>query len=96
VGVTSDPDALVTAAIEQALAIDNPALRARTITRIIKAIEDDPRPKEARAVDVRELRKDRTLKEVAELVELSIGRVDQIAKGTITGRRAKAAEKTGP
>lgn len=90
--MTIDPDELVKAAVEQALAIDDPAIRARTITRILKAIEDDPRPKEARAVDVRELRKDKTLKEVAELVELSIGRVDQIAKGTVTGRRAKKAD----
>lgn len=90
--MTIDPDEIVKAAIEQALAIDEPAIRARTITRILKAIEDDPRPKEARALDVRELREDKTLKEVAELVELSIGRVDQIAKGTITGRRARKAE----
>jgi len=87
--MTTDPDEIVKAAIDQALAIDDPAVRARTITRILKAVEDDPRPKEARATDVRELRQDRTLKEVAELVELSIGRVDQIAKGTVTGRRAK-------
>lgn len=92
--MTTDPDALVTVAIEQALAIDDPALRARTITRIIKAVEDEPRLKKTRETDVRELRQDHTLKEVAELVELSIGRVDQIAKGTITGRRAKSAEKT--
>jgi hypothetical protein len=93
--MTTDPDALVTAAIEQALAIDDPALRARTITRILKAIEDEPRLKRTREADVRQLRETRTLKDVAELVELSIGRVDQIAKGTITGRRAKTADKTG-
>jgi len=89
--MTTDPEGLVEQAIEQALAIDDPALRGRTITRILKAVEDDKRLKDARATDVRELRKDRTLKEVAELVELSIGRVDQIAKGTVTGRRAKRA-----
>ena len=89
--MTTDPDALVTAAIEQALAIDDPALRARTITRILKAIEDEPRLKRTRETDVRQLRETRTLKDVAELVELSIGRIDQIAKGTVTGRRAKDA-----
>jgi L-rhamnose isomerase len=87
--MTNDPDEIVKAAIEQALAIDDPALRGRTITRILKAVEDDKRLKDARATDVRELRQDRTLKEVAELVELSIGRIDQIAKGTVTGRRVK-------
>jgi DNA repair exonuclease SbcCD nuclease subunit len=89
--MNNDPDEIVKVAIEQALAIDDPALRGRTITRILKAVEDDKRLKDARATDVRELREDKTLKEVAELVELSIGRVDQIAKGTVTGRRAKKA-----
>jgi DNA-binding PucR family transcriptional regulator len=93
--MTTKPEDLVETAIQQALAIDDPALRGRTITRILKAVEDDKRLKDARATDVRELRQAHTLKEVAELVELSIGRVDQIAKGTITGRRAKAAERTG-
>ncbi|MFC9497716.1 hypothetical protein [Streptomyces sp. NPDC056982] len=90
--MTTDPDAIVKAAIEQALAIDDPATRARTITRILKAVEDDPRPKEAREADVRELRNSKTLKEIADLVELSTGRVGQIAQGTVTGRRAKKAE----
>ncbi|WP_428956174.1 hypothetical protein [Streptomyces sp. cg35] len=90
--MTGTPDDIVKQAIEQALAIDDPALRGRTITRILKAVEDDPRLKQARETDVRELRQDKTLKEVAELVELSIGRVDQIAKGTVTGRRAKKAD----
>lgn len=93
--MATNPEDLVETAIQQALALDDPALRARTITRIIKAVEDEPRLKQTREADVRKLRGTRTLKEVAELVELSIGRVDQIAKGTITGRRAKTAEKTG-
>ena len=95
--MTAAPNDLVKQAIEQALAIDDAALRGRTITRILKAVEDDKRLKEARQADVVELRKERTLKEVADLVELSIGRVDQIAKGTVTGRRAaakRAAEAT--
>lgn len=88
--MTTDPDDLVKQAIKQALAISDPALRGRTITRIIKAVEDDKRLAEARQTDVIELRQTRTLKEVSELVELSIGRIDQIAKGTVTGRRAGA------
>ncbi|WP_420032201.1 hypothetical protein ACN2WE_04905 [Streptomyces sp. cg28] len=88
--MTASPDELVKQAIEQVLAINDPALRGRTITRILKAVEDDKRLKDARTADVRELRKDKTLKEVADLVELSIGRVDQIAKGAITGRRVPA------
>lgn len=94
--MATNPEDLVETAIQQALTIGDPAVRARTITRIIKAVEDEPLLKKTREADVRQLRGTRTLKEVAELVELSIGRVDQIAKGTITGRRAKAAEKTGP
>lgn len=82
------PEDLVEQAIDQALTIDDPALRGRTITRILKAVEDDARLKQARAADIRELRQAQTLKEVAAAVELSIGRVDQIAKGTVTGRRA--------
>lgn len=89
--MTTDPDKLVEQAIEQALALDDPAVRGRTITRILKAVEESQELKDARAADVRELRKEKTLKEVAGLVELSIGRVDQIAKGAVTGRRAKKA-----
>ncbi|WP_369214694.1 hypothetical protein [Streptomyces flavofungini] len=94
----TDPDDVVKQAIEQALAIEDPATRGRTITRVLKAVEDDPRLKDARATDIRELRKNHTLKEVAALVELSIGRVDQIAKGTVTGRRRvkKAAPEAAP
>lgn len=91
--MATDPDGTVKQAVEQALTISDPALRGRTITRILKAVEDDPRLKQAREADIRELRQDKTLKEVAELVELSIGRVDQIAKGTVTGRRAKKTSK---
>ncbi|MFI1485717.1 hypothetical protein [Streptomyces sp. NPDC020747] len=83
------PDDLVKAAIEQALAIDDPAIRGRAITRILKAVEDDKRLKEARAADVIELRKTRTGQEVAELVELSVGRISHLVNGTVTGRRAK-------
>lgn len=90
--MATNPEDLIKTAIQQALTLDDPALRARTITRIIKAVEDEPRLKQTREVDVRQLRSSRTLKEVAELVELSIGRVDQIAKGTVTGRRARKPE----
>ena len=87
------PNDLVKTAIEQALAIDEPALRARTITRILKAVEDDPRLKRAREADVRELRQTRTGKEVSDLVELSVGRISHIVNGTVTGRRSNRNEK---
>ncbi|WP_328825981.1 hypothetical protein OHT77_01070 [Streptomyces sp. NBC_00252] len=87
------PDDLIKAAIEHALAIDDPALRARTITRVLKAVEDDQRLKQAREADVRELRRTRTGKEVSELVELSVGRISHIVNGTVTGRRSKRSEK---
>ncbi|QIB49488.1 hypothetical protein [Streptomyces aureoverticillatus] len=89
----TSPDDLARAAIEQALAIKDPALRARTITRILKAVEDDPRLKQAREADVRELRQTRTGKEVSGLVELSVGRISHIVNGTVTGRRSKPNEK---
>lgn len=91
--MTTDPEDLVEQAIEQALAIDDPALRGRTITRILKAVEDDKRLKEARSADVIELRKTRTGGEVAALVELSVGRISHIVNGTVTGRRAKKASE---
>ncbi|MFF5010891.1 hypothetical protein ACFY3G_49920 [Streptomyces phaeochromogenes] len=47
------------------VAVDDPALRARTITRILRAVEDDPRLKQAREADVRELRQTRTGKKVS-------------------------------
>lgn len=81
------PVDLAKEAIEQALAMNDPAMRARAITGIIKAVEDDARLKAAREEDVRALRQTLTLREVSEKVGLSIGRVDQIAKGTVTGRR---------
>lgn len=84
------PVDLAKEAIERALAITDPAVRARAITDIIKAVEDDHRLKAAREEDVRALRQTLTLREVSEKVGLSIGRVDQIAKGTVTGRRRPA------
>lgn len=87
--MTTDPDEIVKQAIEQTLTIDDPAMRARTITRILKLIEDDKRLKEVRAADVIELRQTRTGQEVADLVELSVGRISHLVNGTVTGRRAK-------
>ncbi|MFD8545693.1 hypothetical protein [Streptomyces sp. NPDC059649] len=83
------PVGLAKEAIERALAITEPAVRARAITDIIKAVEDDARLKSTRKADVLLLRETLTLREVSEKVGLSIGRVDQIAKGTVTGRRSK-------
>ncbi|MFD9561560.1 hypothetical protein [Streptomyces sp. NPDC059994] len=85
------PVATVKAAIDQALAITDPAGRARTITGIIKAVEDDPRLKAARKDDLTKLRETLTLREVSEQTDLSVPRVDQIVKGRTTGRRTKRA-----
>jgi hypothetical protein len=87
----TNPAQLAKAAIGQALAMADPAQRARAITDILKAVEDDKRLKDTRAADLRTLRETLTLREVSEQVGLSIGRVDQIVKGTVTGRRAKGA-----
>ena len=66
----------------------DPAERGRTITEIIAAVEKDSRLTQAREADVRTLYETRTLKEVGELVKLSLPRVHQIVSGRTTGRRA--------
>lgn len=91
--MSTDPITLVEQAIEQALAIDDPAVRGHTITRILRTVEEDKRLKEAREADVIELRATRTGQEVAELVGLSVGRISHILNGTVTGRRAKKASE---
>jgi hypothetical protein len=85
------PADAVKTAINQALSIGDPAERARTITDLIKAVEDDPRLARARKEDLTKLRKNLTLREVHEQTGLSIPRIDQIVKGRTTGRRAKKA-----
>lgn len=91
------PADAVKTAIEQALAIQDAAPRARTITDILKAVEDDPRLASARKDDLTTLRETLTLREVSEQTGLSIPRIDQIVKGRTTGRRAKkAAEQEQP
>lgn len=75
--------ALFQAAADRAL---DPALspveRAARITALLKAV-DDRRPEltETRRTDVRELRQTMTLAKVGEAIDLSVPRVDQIAKG---------------
>lgn len=83
---TTPADA-VKAAVEQALAMTDPAQRGRTITEIIAAVEKDSRLTAAREADVRALYETRTLKEVGELVKLSLPRIHQIVTGRTTGRR---------
>jgi DNA-directed RNA polymerase sigma subunit (sigma70/sigma32) len=88
------PAELTQAAVDSALAIDEPAARARAITGILDVIQTaSPELQAARRADIVKLREDHTLREVGEQVGLSIGRVDQIAKGTTTGRRVKAEAK---
>ncbi|WP_405673186.1 hypothetical protein [Streptomyces sp. NBC_01530] len=91
----TNPAALATAAVDQALALTDPAERARAITDILKTIEDDKRLKHTRATDLRTLRETLTLREVSEQVDLSVGRIDQIVKGIVTGRRARRAAEDG-
>lgn len=91
---TTPADA-VKAAVEQALAMTDPAERGRTITEIIAAVEKEPRLTEAREADVRKLYETRTLKEVGELVKLSLPRVHQIVTGRTTGRRAAKKQAAG-
>lgn len=88
------PADTVKAAVEQALAMTDPAQRGRTITEIIAAVEKDPRLKEAREADVHKLYETRTLGEVGELVKLSVPRVHQIVTGSTTGRRAARKRAT--
>ncbi|MEV6548037.1 hypothetical protein AB0M57_04915 [Streptomyces sp. NPDC051597] len=91
------PADTVKTAIEQALAISAPAERARIITDILKAVEDDPRLASTRKADLTELRETLTLREVSGQIGLSIPRIDQIVKGRTTGRRArKATEREQP
>lgn len=84
---TENPLDLVKAAVGQILAVSDPAERARLISRLHDAAAD-PALKAAREADVRELRKSHTLAYISDLTGLSIGRVDQIATGRVTGRRA--------
>jgi hypothetical protein len=86
----TDPADVAKGAIERALAINDPGERARVITAILKVV-DDANLAAVRQADVRILRETQTLREVAEKIHLSIGRVDQISKATVTGRRAKKA-----
>ncbi|MGW2861973.1 hypothetical protein [Streptomyces sp. NPDC001205] len=91
------PADTVKTAIDQALSISDPAQRARAITDLIKAVEDDPRLASARKDDLTKLRETLTLREVHEQTGLSIPRIDQIVKSRTTGRRAKrAAEPEQP
>ncbi|MGE7438005.1 sigma factor-like helix-turn-helix DNA-binding protein [Kitasatospora sp. NPDC001175] len=85
------PAELTQTAIDHALAMDDPAQRARAITGILDVIKTaSPQLQATRRADVLKLRETLTLREIGERIGLSIGRVDQIAKGATTGRRAKA------
>jgi gamma-glutamyl phosphate reductase len=94
--MTTTPADAVRAAAEQALAMTDPAQRCRAITDILKAVEDDKRLTHARETDLRTLRETLTLREISEQVGLSIGRIDQIVKRTVTGRRTKGGVAEEP
>ena len=73
---------LVKDAITRALALSDPAERARAITGILGVVKAaNPELKATRQADVLKLRETLTLREVAEGIGTSIPRVDQIAKG---------------
>jgi serine kinase of HPr protein (carbohydrate metabolism regulator) len=70
------------AAIDAAIAISDPAERALAVTGLLDAVHERRfELRAARESAVLELRETRKLREVAELLSLSIPRVDQIAKG---------------
>jgi hypothetical protein len=60
----------------------DPAQRARAATDLLRVLADVQQEiKDIRRADVVELRKTLKLREVAELLDMSTARVDQIAKG---------------
>lgn len=71
------------ALIDEALAIPDPARRAQAISDILGTVKDaNAELKEARRCDVLTLRgQSLTLREIGELLGMSTGRIDQIAKG---------------
>ena len=78
----STPGDLVRTAIDQALALDDPADRARAISDILGTVKNaNAELKTTRRADVLALRATRTLREIAEMLDMTTGRVDQIAKG---------------
>ncbi|MFE0101136.1 sigma factor-like helix-turn-helix DNA-binding protein [Streptomyces sp. NPDC059009] len=76
------PGAAVRAAVDQALAMGDPAERAFAITEILAVIQDrQGELKGARQADVRTLRETLTLEEVGERIGVSTGRVSHIMTG---------------
>ena len=70
------------AAIDAAIALSDPVERALAVTGLLDALHERRfELRAARESAVLELRETRKLREVAELLGLSIPRVDQIAKG---------------
>ncbi|MGH3375963.1 MAG: hypothetical protein ACRDP6_14590 [Actinoallomurus sp.] len=68
--------------IDEALTLTDPAERACALSDILGTVKDaNAEMKATRQRDVLELRDTRTLAVIAELLGMSIGRVDQIAKG---------------
>jgi DNA-directed RNA polymerase sigma subunit (sigma70/sigma32) len=91
------PAELTQTAVDHALGLDDPAQRAHAITGILDVIKTaSPQLQATRRADVIALRETLTLREVGEKIGLSIGRIDQIAKGTTTGRRVKPKAEAPP
>jgi hypothetical protein len=72
----------ITRLVEELRAVSGPAERARAATELLRVLADvQQQIKNIRQDDVRRLRKTLKLREVAELLDMSTARVDQIAKG---------------
>jgi DNA-directed RNA polymerase specialized sigma subunit len=80
----TDPTELVKTAISLALALTDPAERARTITALYDTMADQEL-KRAREDDILTLRKTLVLREIGEVTGLSTGRIDQIIKARTSG-----------
>lgn len=75
-------DTTGTTALPAALrAIDDPAARAQAAGHLLQLLADvQAEVKAIRAADVAEMRKTMKLREIAELLDVSMARVDQIAR----------------
>ncbi|MFE5332922.1 RNA polymerase subunit sigma-70 [Embleya sp. NPDC056575] len=81
--MTTDPAQAIRTAAEQAAATADPAARARAVTAALDAMTAaGPALQQSRQTAVLELRAaGHTLQRIADMVGLSVSRVDQIAKG---------------
>ena len=78
-GVDTDPITQLPTRLRE---IPDPALRAQAATQLLHVLaEVQQQIKDQRQTDVIELRQSRKLREIGDLLGMSMARVDQIAKG---------------